>query len=388
MRGTNPAHFGHPHQNGQPSYYPPHNPHQPAYHSPMYYPQPPMGAGPRPDYMGHQASTFADDRKRFADLNEWLGHVKRRQVDPTSYHQISRSLMPIHASLGLQTGGGGVATEYMPQAPHLLGVGGASHGPLTQHYYLPPMPNLRTKEDLQQIDQILEQMQATVYENTGSPNSHYAPVDMRQSPTYPRPAVDPYAATAGQVVSPISAPTHSAGGTPAVTPPSSAVSYTSGHSPTASSSGMSPSSRHSSTSVSYPTLPSRPGLPFPAASGLGSTFTHNERRLSGGMLQSASGSAARRDPDRTPTPKAAGDAAGASVSSPSEESEGGGPAEGESYDDWVQHMRTIEFLRRAIRQRLERRDYVEDSADNSKIDPMLHTDRSRVNYPSLPPMGA
>ncbi|GAB1320603.1 pH-response transcription factor pacc-1 [Madurella fahalii] len=376
MRGTNSAHFGHPHQNGQASYYGQHAPPpQPSYHAPMYYSQP-MG-GPRPDYMGHQASSFGDTRKRgLDDLNEFFGSVKRRQVDPTSYHQIGRSLMPIHATLGLQTGA--VATEYMPQPPHTLGVGSASHGPLTQHYYLPPMPNLRTKEDLQQIDQMLEQMQATVYENTGSPNSHYAPVDMRQSPTYgARPAVDPYSVTAGQVVSPLSAPAHSTGGTPAVTPPSSAMSYTSGHSPTTSSSGMSPSSRHSSTSVSYPTLPSRPGLPFPSSTALGSTFTHNERRLSGGMLQSASG--ARRDSDRIPTPKA-GDAA---VSSPSEESEA---AEGETYDDWLQHMRTIEFLRSAIRQRLERRDY-EDESDNSRIDPMLHSDRSRVAYPSLPPMG-
>lgn len=350
----------------------------------MYYSQP-MG-GSRPDFMGHQAAPYgADGRKRgMDDLNEFFGSVKRRQVDPTSYTQIGRSLMPIHATLGLQAAGGGLAAEYMPQAPHSLGVGAASHGPLTQHYYLPPMPNLRTKEDLQQIDTILEQMQATVYESTGSPGAHYAPVDMRQSPTYAtRPAVDPYAVTAAQVVSPLTAPTHSTGGTPAVTPPSSTMSYTSAHSPTASTSSMSPSSRQ--PSVSYPSLPNRPGLPYPSASGLGSTFTHNERRLSGGMLQSAS--AARRESDRTPTPKAAD---GTAVSSPSEASEG---AEGESYDDWLQHMRTIEYLRNAIRQRLDRREYEEDS-DNSRIDPMLHGDRpasasrptDRVAYPSLPPM--
>lgn len=381
MRGTGAGHFGHPHQNGQAGYYGQHapQPHAP-YHAPMYYSQP-MG-GSRPDFMGHQASNFADARKRgLEDLNEFFGNVKRRQVDPNSYPQIGRSLMSIHGSLGLHAGGG-LAAEYMPQPPHTLGVGGASHGPLTQHYYLPPMPNLRTKDDLQQIDQILEQMQATVYENTGSPGSQYAPVDMRnQSPSYAnRPAVDAYAATTAQVVSPLSAPTHSAGGTPAVTPPSSTMSYTSGQSPGASSTGtgMSPSSRHSSTSVSYPSLPSRPGLPYPSSSGLGSNFTHNERRLSGGMLQSASG--ARRDPDRTPTLKAAD---GTAVSSPSEASEGG---EGESYDDWLQHMRTIEYLRNAIRQRLERHEY-EDDSDNSRIDPMLHDrgrSNDRVSYPSLP----
>ena len=382
MRGTNSSPYGHPHQNGQGSYYAQHAPPpQPSYHAPMYYSQP-MGGG-RPDYMGHQASHYgADGRKRGMDhLNDFFGNVKRRQVDPTSYSQIGRSLIPIHTTLGLNAGGG-LAAEYMPQAPHTLGaVGAASHGPLTQHYYLPPMPNLRTKEDLHQIDQMLEQMQATVYENTGSPGSHYAPVDMRQSPAFAtRPAVDQYAAQAAQVMSPLSAPTHSADGTPAVTPPSSSMSYTSGHSPTTSTSGMSPSSRQGSSSVSYPNLPSRPGLPYPGASGLGSTFTHNERRLSGGMLQSAS--AARRESDRTPTPKASD---GAAVSSPSDASEGG---EGESYDDWLQHMRTIEYLRNAIRQRLDRREY-EDESDNSRIDPMLHGDRARadrVAYPSLPPM--
>ncbi|KAK4106627.1 hypothetical protein N658DRAFT_439279 [Parathielavia hyrcaniae] len=382
MRGTNPGPFGHPHQNGQPSYYGHQQGPQPTYHPPVYYSQP-MG-GSRADYIGHQAAGFNEPpRKRdLESLNEFFGNIKRAQIDPRSYSQIGRSLMPIHSTLGMHAGGG-LAAEYMPQAPHTLGVGAASHGPLTQHYYLPPMPNLRTKEDLQQIDHYLEQMQATIYESSGA-NSQYAPVDVRHSPTYPvRPTVDTYGVNAAQVVSPISAPTHSAGGTPAVTPPSSTMSYTSGHSPSASSAGMSPSSRHSSTSVSYPNLPSRPNLPFPSAAGLGSTFAHNERRLSGGMLQSASG--ARRDGDRTPTPNTPKAPEGAAVSSPSDESEA---AEGESYDDWVHHMRTIEFLRGQIRQRLERHDYEED-ADNSRIDPMLHGDRGRsdrVTYPSLPPM--
>lgn len=393
MRGTNSGHFGHPHQNGQASYYGQHQQApQPSYHAPMYYSQP-MG-GTRAEYIGHQAAGFNEaSRKRDADsLNEFFGSVKRAQIDPRSYAQIGRSLMPIHSTLSLHAGGG-LAAEYMPQAPHTLGVAGGSHGPLTQHYYLPPMPNLRTKEDLQQIDHMLEQMQSTIYDNSGSPNSHYAPVDMRHSPTYAtRPAVDPYAVTAAQVVSPLSAPTHSAGGTPAVTPPSSNMSYTSGHSPSASSSGMSPTSRHSSTSVSYPSLPSRPNLPYPSAAGLGSNFAHNERRLSGGMLQSASG-ARRSDGSRTPTPKAVD---GAAVSSPSEESEAG---ESESYDDWLQHMRTIEYLRSYVRHRLDRHEYDDDSdsgrpessrvVDNSRIDPMLHGDRARndrVSYPSLPPM--
>ncbi|KAK3357511.1 hypothetical protein B0T25DRAFT_579565 [Lasiosphaeria hispida] len=394
MRGTNSGPYGQPHQNGQASYY--HQPHQhqaPAYHAPMYYSQQPQTMGSRGDFMGHhQAASFDTRNKRgFDDLNEFFGSVKRRQVDPTSYAQVGRSLMPIHGALSLQTGG--IAIDSMPQAPHTLGMGSASHGPLHQHYYLPPMPNLRTKDDLQQIDHILEQMQATVYENTGSPNSHFAPADARNpSPTYAtRPPVDPFAAA--QVASPLSAPTHSTG-TPAVTPPSSSMSYTSGHSPSASSSGMSPTSRHSSTSVSYPSLPSRPGLPYPSSSALGSNFTHNERRLSGGVLQSANN---RAGSDRAPTPKAV-ESIASSVSSPSGESESG---ETESYDDWLQHMRTIEHLRHIIQSRLKHHEYEDVDvrmADNSRIDPrFLEADRERSQqdqqqgerplYPVLPRIG-
>ncbi|KAH6624981.1 hypothetical protein B0J18DRAFT_197028 [Chaetomium sp. MPI-SDFR-AT-0129] len=433
MRGGNSGgHFGH---NGQPTYYghQQQGPPPQAYHAPMYYSQA-MG-GSRADYIGHQAAGFGDaSRKREADtLNDFFGSVKRAQIDPRSYAQIGRSLMPIHQSLPMHAGGG-LAAEYMPQAPHTLGApsGASSHGPgpLTQHYYLPPMPNVRTKEDLQQLDHMLEQMQATIYDNSGSPqHAHYSQVDMRHhSPGYvTRPAApDPYGVSAAQVMSPISASSN----TPAVTPPSSNLSYTSGHSPTASSAGLSPSSRHSSASVSYPSLPSRPNLPYPSAAGLGSTFAHNERRLSGGMLQSASGSSGshvRRDGSRTPTlrsptssahptatgPSAAAESGGA-VSSPSEESSEAG--ESESYDDWVHNMRTVEFLRNYLRHRLDHREYEESgsvaggsggrapsassssSDDEGRIDPMLSSagagatsngsgsngSGSRVSYPSLP----
>jgi len=380
MRGTNPAPFGQPHPNGQASYYHPHPQQQQGFHGGMYYAQPPMGRGG--EYIGHQAAHSYDMRggkRGYEELNDFFGSVKRRQVDPTSYAQVGRSLMPIHTHMGIQAGGGVATAEYMAQAPHTLGVAAASHGPLTQHYYLPPMPNLRTKEDLTHVDAILEQMQATVYENTGSPNTQYA-VNMRhQSPQYAtRPAIDAYqAVTTAQVASPLSAPSHSTG-TPAVTPPSSSMSYTSGHSPTASSSGMSPSSRHSSTSaVSYPSLPNRPGLPYP--SGLGSNFTHNERRLSGGVLQSTSRRSGEESESRSVTPKAEPGVVG----SPSDGSE---PGEAESYDDWVQHMRVIECLRSGIRARLERHEYEESPSppDTSRIDPMVlgESDRQRTQAQS------
>lgn len=95
------------------------------------------------------------------------------------------------------------------------------------------------------------------------------------------------------------------------------------------------------------------------------------------MLQSASGRRAAEERDRSATPKGPGDSP--SVSSPSEESEGG--ADAESYDDWLQHMRVIEFLRNGIRNRLERRDYEEDN-DTSRIDPMVLDSDRRNNSSS------
>ncbi|KAL2124118.1 hypothetical protein VTJ04DRAFT_483 [Mycothermus thermophilus] len=394
-------------------------PGAPVYGGAVYYPQqaPQMGA-PRADYghqahMGHQpaGSAFADARKRDIDtLNEWFGSVKRAQIDPRSYSQIGRSLMPLHSAVSFHAGGG-LAAEYI-QPPHTLA---GNTNPLTQHYSLPPMPNVRTKEDLQQLDQMLEQMEQTIHLGA-SPTTHYPHVDMRGSPTTAsapygqRSSVDgAYAAaavSAAQVVSPVSAGAHSNGGSPAITPPSSAMSYTSGGSPTTSSANLSPSSRHSSTSVSYPSLPSRPNLPFPQAATLGSSFAHSERRLSGGMLQRASGMGTRHsDGDRSPTPRASEH--NAAVGSPSE----GGAESGnetENYDP-QQALRTLTTLHNWVRLRLANQDYDDDSGqagtstsaagaresdnvvDNSRIDPLLHGDQagrgdSRVNYPSLPPM--
>lgn len=382
---TNSAAFGQ-HQNGHPSYYTAH--HQPQSYQPLYYQQ---SMGPRGDFMTHQAGPFDARKRGYDELNEFFGSAKRRQVDPTSYAQVGRSLLPLHTSLGLHTGG--LSAEYMTAAPALSVGGGGSHGPLTQHYSLPPMTNLRTKDDLQHMDHILEQMQATVYENTGSPQSaHYNhAVDMRHhSPAYAmRPNMDPYAAvSAAQAASPALtalSSTHSTG-TPAVTPPSGSMSYTSGHSPSASSSGMSPGSRHSSAaaSVAYPTLPAVTYQGQATASTLGSSFNPIERRLSGGMLQTANGGrrGAGRDIDRAATPKASESAM--SVSSPSEESESSS-SEAETYDEWVQHMRVIEFLRKYVRDRLQRQEF--DAARDARMDSDMLDSKSgpeRPLYPSLP----
>jgi hypothetical protein len=357
--------------------------------------------------MGYQAGAAYDPRKR-ADtaLDDFFGAAKRRQINPTSYADVSRSLMGLHA---VGVGGGGLATEY---AAHPASLGAVTHGagipqgpgPLTQHYYLPPMPSVRSKNELEHLDTILEQMQTTIWDHQSQPQgAHYThAVDARQSGgAYAQRSAhaDPYGMSAAQQLPSPIAP--SSTGTPAITPPSTTMSYNTSHSPGASSQGLSPASRHSSTSINYPNLPSVAYQGQPASSTLGTSFNPVERRHSGGMLQRAD-DGSRRDASRamvdhdktlSPTSKAQVSVA---VSSPSEGSEAGS-SDPETYDEWIQNMKTIDRLRALIRERLERRDYV-DSDREQPIDPMvLYSDRHRQEsaperkvdrplYPTLPPI--
>ncbi|GKT88324.1 pH-responsive PacC/RIM1 [Colletotrichum tofieldiae] len=165
------------------------------------------------------------------------------------------------------------------------------------------------------------------------------------------------------------------------------MSYTSGHSPSPSSSGMSPQSRHSSTasSVMYPNLPAVSSV-FPGqstASTLGPSFDSNERRrYSGGMLQRAAPSSPRspllmEDSSGVTTPKA--ESVASSVGSPSSESDmsEGAREREEKYDQWLENMRTIEALREYIRDRIDRREYSEESAEQGSKSPLA----SRLKSP-------
>ncbi|KAF3804098.1 pH-response transcription factor pacC [Colletotrichum gloeosporioides] len=382
---TNSAAFAH--QAGHASYYAP----QPSTNYGLYFNQQPLNP-PRTEYIGHHGGY--DNRKRAFDMvDDFFAHAKRRQVDPTSYQQVGRSLLPLHGALGLHAGPM-PGSDYMAAPPpqhvqHHQHVGGAPSGPgpLTQQYYLPPMPNARTKNDLIQIDQILEQMQSTVYENANQATQGIHihgqnTFDLRNSPSPPgghrgSAAGIPVshggydAVSAAHMASPLTA--ISSTGTPAVTPPSSTMSYTSGHSPSPSSSGMSPQSRHSSTasSVMYPNLPAVSSV-FPGqstTSTLGPSFDSNERRrYSGGMLQRANPSSPRspiirEDSSGFSTPKAesvASSIGSPSASSDSEMSEGARDRE-EKYDQWLENMRTIEALREYIRERIDRKDFAEEA---------------------------
>lgn len=270
--GAGPS-YGSMHHQGHAGYYAPQA--QQSSYAPQYYPVSHGGGN-----LGQHATYGIDTRRRGYEtaLNDFFGDVKQRQIDPTSYQQVGQRLMrlqgiPIH---------GASMSEYIPTGPAMVSVDGHGHGGghhghmLNQRYSLPSIPNLRTKDDLLSIDHFLEQMQSTTYESAGSaaaagvqlPGAHYIHPGVnynRQSHSPPQAQhqslhlnaqnLNTHASQSGV---PMMA-THSShsnasnGGTPALTPPSSSsVSYTSGHSPT-SSHGMSPISRHASTSAaSYP----------------------------------------------------------------------------------------------------------------------------------------
>lgn len=207
--------------------------------------------------------------------------------------------MPAMATVGGHGGGGGYGSGPAP-AP-------------TPSYHLPPMGNLRTKADVMHIDQFMEQMQSTIFENddqvaaagVGQPGAHYVygggmsyrttnspPTATTHHPSYHATVTAttaPAAATTAAAPSP-----HSA--TPALTPPSSAQSYTSGRSPISLPSAHTQSQTQPSTGM-YPTLPATtaqeqaaPGYPTATSaappSTLSSVFDNDDRRrYTGGTLQ-------------------------------------------------------------------------------------------------------
>ena len=200
-------------------------------------------------------------------------------------------------------------SDYQP-APVMVSshAGGGVYGPTASHgYALPPMPNLRTKNDLTTVDQILEQMTATAYESpsslaaTGvgstSDVTYVHGMNFRQGNSPPSVQL-PSSHIAMQSAQHLSAMSdHS--GTPALTP---ASTYNPGHSPTSSASNH---SVHHGTSMSplssasmYPSLQTSnmhhgeyvasTSANMAPTSTLATQFDHDQRRRhSGGTLQKA-----------------------------------------------------------------------------------------------------
>jgi hypothetical protein len=392
---------------GQPVYYQNSGANASTYHGPG---QTQQGSAYGPVYYAvsqpQNSNAEYELRKRaaFDALNEFFGEAKQRRIDPTTYYDVGHRLMALQSIqapiLGggysgggvsdYSSGGGGVATATQPQ--------------LLQPQYSLPLPNARTKNDLLNIDQFLEQLQSTVYENSNQAaaagvaqgGTHvYGGVSYRSSNSPPQAPHVPHLSAHAQGVQQQS--TAGANETPALTPASSVISYTSGHSPSSahSSHTISPIIR-SSMGPMYPTLPAVSAMSENAGgyhtssatqAGLGTAFEGDlRRRYSGGQLQKEAPSGDRMDIDETPSPIEARhgssdkmpkieklgvrspsfknvDPALRSPGMQSESSEGTDKAQ----ESWIENVRIIEALRRFVQEKLERGDFEED-VDASKED--------------------
>ncbi|KAF2664064.1 hypothetical protein BT63DRAFT_460365 [Microthyrium microscopicum] len=322
----------------------------------------------------------------FDALNEFFGDIKTRQLDPGVYHSVGQRLMGLHGLpqyAGNNEFGGGAA------------VATATAAPLTNHYSL-PMSNIRTKNDLQHIDQFLEQLQATVYEHETQAaqaaqagiqqaGSHYVhpAVNMRTSHSPPHMASSHQTQVSGHILPPISS--SGADSTPALTPASSVMSYNSPGS--VHSSTVSPISRGSSAAM-YPTLPSVSSVSDASSgampSALASSFdADGRRRYSSGILQRArddvsddlpnidrlgvrSPSLSNVDPalvtdSKAPTSPAGSESIDPDLSGPRRSSE---TSEPDSEDDWIVKVRVLETIRNMIKMRLDNGEFDDD--DDSK----------------------
>ncbi|KIW73951.1 hypothetical protein PV04_02026 [Phialophora macrospora] len=354
-----------------------------------YQPHPQVPTGGHPGYgpvtyystAPPTASYDFEARKRgFDALDHFFGQVRRREVDPVNFHNVSRRLFELQGLQLPQIIPAAVPTPaYQPVA-----VGGAygQEDPI-QAYSLPPMGNAKTREDLTSIDQILEQMQATIYEQDAHLTAGVAPTGAgyvtyaRSSNSPPSTSHHGSAATHANAASLLqhghqdSIASNTDASTPGLTPPSSAQSYTSGQSPL-------PGHAAPTSSAMYPTLPaSASDMAYAAASAatLSGLYDEDRRRWEGGRLQRAAPGKGRDEMDMASdgsvTPPASGiskeskgkkrDSPVSSVIDPALDTTVGTPRESKDSPDqtemWVQNMRLIEWMREFIKKKLESGDY-------------------------------
>ncbi|KAJ5582368.1 Zinc finger C2H2 [Penicillium sp. DV-2018c] len=379
---------------------------------PQYYQTHPPPQAPNPHSYGNvyyalsqgQDGGHSYDRKRGYDaLNEFFGDLKRRQFDPNSYAAVGQRLLGLQA-LQLPILNGPVAEYQQMPASVAVGGGGGGYsqvGSQPPGYHLPPMSNVRTKNDLINIDQFLEQMQNTIYESdenvaaagVAQPGAHYVHGGMAyratHSPPTQLPSTHATATTSGPMMA---ASAHSPSvGTPALTPPSSAQSYTSNRSPISMHQTHRVSPPHESGPGMYPRLPSTTvadsmtaGYPTTAGaappSTLSGAYDHDDRRrYTGGSLQRARPAQpaaedrmdmshdSKTDGDRTPTkgrpvvhisenlidPALSGTASDADQDVKRTAQAATEVADRDVNVAWVEKVRLLENLRRIVSEMLE-----------------------------------
>ncbi|KAI6795207.1 hypothetical protein KC332_g12964 [Hortaea werneckii] len=441
--------------NGNPSYYPSHdpsgmNPYQHGYgmHNANGYAQPGTngqygnyGSVNYPNNSAMADIQSMDTRRRAIEaLNDFLGDIKRRAINPNSYYDVGHRIgsgnslpLPIPGGNGYNTGynnqaqGGGGSFGNFSAGSLLESLGHGDHhmggglgGAVAQGGY--QLPNARTKNDLQDIDRFLEQLQATVYETSNQaaaagiqqpgihaqyPGGDYGLGNSYQSrssnspPNYQGGAqgASSFGAMTAASMPGLTSST-SAMDTPALTPASVSSYSSSGHSPMSSHGRGSLGSMNGN--AMYPSLPSVTGMSdlgsgYPTttsapASGLASGFEGLDgRRYSGGRLQrQAPGQdtemADAEDGSRTPKQgEQKGSGKASSTLDPalrgedSSENGSGHASRSESIDDrrqedWVENIRTIESLRKWIGDRLSRGEYEAEGQSNQQAKEGATTD--------------
>ncbi|KAJ5643857.1 uncharacterized protein N7484_006364 [Penicillium longicatenatum] len=388
--------------------------------APQYYqthPAPPPPANPH-SYgnvyyalsQGHDGAPSYDRKRGYDALNEFFGDLKRRQFDPNSYAAVGQRLLGLQA-LQLPILNGPVP-EYQPMPAGVAVSGGGGYSPggsQAPAYHLPPMSNVRTKNDLINIDQFLEQMQNTIYESdenvaaagVAQPGAHYVQPGMHYRATHSPPSQLPPSHVTATTSAPMMQAHSPSVGTPALTPPSSAQSYTSNRSPI-SMHNHRVSPPHESGAGMYPRLPSASmpdsmGAGYPTSSGaappstLGAFDNDDRRRYTGGTLQRArpaerqvddsrmdTAQDSKADGERTPTKERMDisqsliDPALSSTSSdPDQEAAqrtaqaATEVAERDVNVAWVEKVRLLENLRRLVSELLEAGQFNPDSGRES-----------------------
>lgn len=388
----------------------------------------PAGYPYGPQGSSYDNSGLTESRKRQHDaLNDFFGEAKRRNIDAAQYQDLGQrfsQFLQLFAPMAAAGFGG-----FNPNGFGGSGFGASSYGNQgfgnsgngydnsnnvqypTQHApamgpFAQPFPELRTKNDLMSIDQFLEQLQHTVYENENVASGYQPVAGMHhQGFNFPHrrsnspPRYQQAAATPGSYSSNSFANSSNMDDTPALTP----SSFQTSHSPHASTHQMSPNSRQPGQSL-YPTLPSFSSLDTTSnafagpsgnlpPSGLASQYDDYDgrRRYSGGLLQRQA-PAARDESDNIEASLRAEvgkeeqkqderETEGQAESSPSQqniklpsvseitrENEQEERKENEEKPDakrqaWEENVNAIRLLRDYIKNRMERGEY-DDQAEN------------------------
>lgn len=377
----------------------------------VYYP---MNQG---EGIGNHASFDLDGVNA---LNNLFQDVQQNNLDVRSITDVGSRLAAIQNSR-LPFVVGGDPPGYQPASP-MHHDGGPQVG-MCGSNILPPLPNLRTKAQLNMFDNVFQKMQHTLYEHPAHlaaaglahPGSDYMPIDSQSDQSHPMPPSQMPAATTGNTTAPVAAMEARASqseGTPALTPPSSS-NYS--NSPEHSPSSMHGLQAHGAGERSgmYPNLlggtpTSISGNFFTGSSStLGPQFDDQRRRYSGGRLHKAQPLNRNEDEmdttsDGAATPKARSSKSPARSPTHSPRPQefpasnidpaltgASSPATGEvtmrsaeNSEEWVQLMRTVEHLRGWIKHRLQTGDF--ETQDEQDVEVKHENEVTPDLYPALP----